>query len=225
MNWLTIAVIVFLIIMAGYGAGRGLVRMIMSFAAVLLTLLIVSIIYEPLEQVIKSETTIYESIESGIQLFVAKGTDTVAEGTEELLDGLMLPDILKESLLREDMPGNYQNMGVADSSGYVIAWLADLVFSALVYVAAFILVRFALWILTVILSVIVKLPGLKQLNSLAGALLALGMAVIFLWIGCLIVTAGAASPWGQEAMRLIEESTLLSTIYNYNYLMSDILIH
>jgi len=225
MNWLTIAVIVFLVIMAGYGAGRGLVKMIMSFAAVLLTLLIVSVVYEPMEQIVKSQTTIYESIESGIHLFVAKGTDTMAKGTEELLDGLMLPDILKESLLREDMPGNYQDMGVTDSYGYVIVWLTELVFSALIYVASFILVRFALWILTVILNMIVKLPGLKQLNSLAGAVLALGMAVVLLWVGCLIITAGATSSWGQEAMRLIEESTLLSTIYNYNYLLSDILIH
>lgn len=225
MNWLTIAVIVFLVIMAGYGAARGLVRMIMSFAAVLLALFIVSIIYEPLEQIVRSQTTIYESIEAGIGKFVGEGAGSIANGTQELLNSLKLPELLKESLLRADTSVNYQSMGVSDAAGYVTTWLTELVFSTLTYVGAFILVRFVLWIVTVILSVIVKLPGLKQLNSFAGVVLSLGMAIVLLWIGCLIVTAGAASPWGQEAMRLIEESTLLSTIYNYNYLLSDILIH
>ncbi len=229
MNWLTIAVIVFLVVMAGYGAAKGLVRMIMSFAAVLLTVLIVSIICEPLGEIVKEQTTMYESIEAGIGTYVGQSVgnvaDSFANGTQELLDKMMLPELLKESLLRGDTPGNYQSMGVSDAASYVTAWLTNLVYSALIFVGAFIIVRFVLWIVTLILNAVMRLPVLKQLNSLAGAILALAMGVVLLWIGCMIVTAGAATSWGQEAMRLIEESTVLNTIYNYNYLMSDILIH
>ncbi len=227
MNWLTIAVIVFLVIMAGYGAARGMVRMVMSFAAVLLTLLIVSIISEPLGEILKTQTTIYESIETGIGTLVGESAENAADslisGTQAILENLKLPEILKESLIREGITENYQ--GASNAASYVTGWLTDLVYSALVFVGSFILVRFVLWVATMIICAIMRLPVLKQLNSLAGALFGLMLAVMLLWIGCLIVTAGAATLWGQQAMQLIEESELLRLIYNNNYLMSDILIH
>lgn len=228
MNWLSIAVAVFLILMIGYGARRGLVKMVMSFTAVLLALIIVSMIDEPLENMLRKQTTIDDSIEEMIGSYVdqsiGKAADSVASGAQELIDGLMLPGILKDSLKEGNTPGNYRNLGVSDASEYITKWLSDLVFSAVVYICAFLLVRIGLWIATIVLSSIVQLPVLRQINSLAGAAVGFAVAILLLWVGGLAVTAGATTSWGQEAARMINESTLLRLINDNNYLITGVLI-
>lgn len=227
MNWLSAAVAVFLILMIWVGARKGLIKMVMSFAAMLLTLLIAAFIYEPLEKEIRIRTGIYESIENGIGSYVARGAETAADGiaqnAEALIDNLMLPEVLKDYLRQGNTPEHYRELGVSDAAEYVTQWLAGLVFSALVYVCAFVAVRLGLWILMILLDSIVQLPVLRQLNSLAGGAVGFAIAVGLLWIGGLIVTAGAATSWGQEALCMIRESALLSLIYNNNFLISGIL--
>ena len=228
MNWLSIAVAVFLVLMVSYGARRGLVKMIMSFAAVLLAIIIGSMIEEPLEQIVREQTTIDETLDETIGSYVeqsiGKAADSAARKTQELIDGLMLPGILKDSLQQGNTPDNYRTLGVANATEYITGWLSDLILTAGVYVVAFLLVRIGLWIATILLNSLMQLPVLRQLNSLAGAAVGLAVAVLLLWIGGLIVMAGAMTSWGQEAARMINQSQLLSFLQDNNFLIHGILL-
>ena len=197
MNWLSIAVVVFLIFMAAFGAKRGLVRMIMSFAATLLALGIVALIDQPLEQAIREHTSLEETIENTVRSYVEESIQSAAGSTavrvQKTIDNLMLPETLKASLREGNTPENYMNMGVKDASDYVVKWLSSLVFSVIVYICAFILVRIGLWLATLVLDSLVRLPVLRQLNMLAGGAIGILLAVLLLWIGGLAATAAAAT--------------------------------
>ena len=108
MNWLSIAVVVFLILMAAFGAKRGLVRMIMSFAAALLALGIVALIDQPLEQAIREHTLLEETIENTVRSYVEESIQSAAGSTavrvQKTIDNLMLPETLKASLREGNTP-------------------------------------------------------------------------------------------------------------------------
>ncbi len=227
MNWLSIAVVVFLILMAAFGAKRGLVRMIMSFAAALLALGIVALIDQPLEQAIREHTLLEETIENTVRSYVEESIQSAAGSTavrvQKTIDNLMLPETLKASLREGNTPENYMNMGVKDASDYVVKWLSSLVFSVIVYICAFILVRIGLWLATLVLDSLVRLPVLRQLNMLAGGAIGILLAVLLLWIGGLAATAAAATGWGSEVCARIAESTFLTWLNDQNILIRGVL--
>lgn len=227
MNWLSIAVIVFFMIMIAIGVKKGLVRMVMAFASSLLAIAIVAAIHEPIEAEVRSRTACYERIEEGVGTYVQDGfatvLDNISQSADDLIERLPFPDVLKTYLRDGDNPANWKRLGVMDAADYVTRCLSELVFSALVCVCVFVVVRIAIWILTALLEHIVELPVLRQLNSIAGAAAGAACTVILLWVGGLIVTAAAATDWGREALVLIRESPLLSLIYNNNLLISGML--
>lgn len=226
MNWLTIAVIVFLVAAMIFGAVRGLVRMVMAVATALLAVVIVSMIVDPLSQVIKANTPLYQTLETGIGNYVRNSVGAAANnfsmGAQNAIDSLALPGVVKDLIRQGNTPENYIALGAANAMDFIIKWLTNLVFTAIVYVGSFILVRIALMLVTALLNKIVKLPVLKQMNLLAGACIGLLLGILLVWVGGLIVTAGAATGWGQEALIMIDESAFLSFLFQNNLLLDII---
>ena len=95
----------------------------------------------------------------------------------------------------------------------------DMVLTAIVYVITFICVFILLRILFHFLHLVTRIPGLKQLNSAAGGIVALIQGLILLWVLCLVLTAFANTGWGIQAMGMVKESPVLSFIYNHNVLL------
>lgn len=227
MNWLAVCVVLFIILMTLAGAKRGFVKTVMSFASVLITLLLVSFVREPVAEALKEHTQLYSDIESGIgefidgQISTAAGSQSLAEDT--VIESLPIPQILREALQKDNSQSVYQQLGVSNAAEYITAWLAGLAFQAICYVLTFVGVWLLLRILTLVLDLISRLPGIHQLNSLAGGVCGLLLALITVWIGGILVTAFATAQWGREALLLIEESPLLSFLYNNNYLISGLI--
>ena len=69
------------------------------------------------------------------------------------------------------------------------------------------------------LHLVTRIPGLKQLNSAAGVILALVQGLILLWVLCLVLTEFGNTDWGMQVMGMIKESSFLSLIYNHNLLL------
>lgn len=228
MNWLTIGVILWIILMTAIGAKRGLVRTVLSFTAFLLALVIVAFVREPVANALKEHTAIHDSIEKGIGEFVEGSLNSAAgqsgAGTgKEVIDALPLPQLLRESLAENDSSEVYLELGVSSVSDYVVQWLTELAFQAVTYLITFLAAWILLKILSLVLDQLTHLPVIHQLNSLAGAVFGLLIALIIVWIGGLVVTAFASSQWGIEALAMIQESPLLSFLYNNNILMNGLI--
>ena len=57
------------------------------------------------------------------------------------------------------------------------------------------------------------------MNKTAGMLFGFLQGIIIIWIACLVVTAFGATKTGQQILALIQDSVILSFIYNNNCLM------
>ena len=228
MNWLTIAVILFIVLMLAWGAFRGLIKMVISVTSLVLSFVLVIALHDPVENLVKNNTSLEAAIEKTVRTYITDHVDAAAaktslsakENIETQIEKLNLPAPIKDALkkgLNEDN-GVYQAISqkAATLSDYLTLRLTAMAFSALIYLFLFIAVRIIILIITLVLKSLSKLPVLRQVNSLAGAFAGLILALFFLWIGGLVITAAAGTSWGQEALRLISESRFLTFIYRSN---------
>ena len=224
MNWLTIAVLAFLLLAAVYGYRRGLARMVISIVSLVLSLVLVFILRAPVEKIVREHTGLEHTVEqfvndnlgTRIREVAAELPGTVGEQLEQSINGLKLPEPVQKLLLdavsgRDDAASKSMNM-----ADYLTSWVSGLIFSCLIFVITFILVRLIVWVVCLLIINASKLPGIRQVNSLAGAVIGLVIGLFAVWIAAVAVTTGSAQEWGQEGMRLIGESRILTLLYEYD---------
>ena len=221
MNWLVIAVIVLIALATLAGAKRGLVKTVLSFASFFVSLVIMLFVREPVSDFVKDQTGIYAAIETSVSSFVEEKTQEIQAGqaqmTDKVIDSLNLPDVLTKSLEQSN------SKAVQNIAAYITGWLTDLAFEAVCCIISFVVVWILLRIVTMVLAGIVRLPVLHQIDCIAGAICGLCTALIIIWIGGIVVTAFAAQDWGREALSMITQSTLLTFLYNNNFLLNALL--
>lgn len=228
MNWLTIAVILFLIVEALIGLKRGFVKMALSLFAVIIALVITSAVgsyvKEMLNEYTSWQTNIQENIQSSFDGYLEEQMDILEPQQENaLLDQLPIPDVLTGILKENNNSSVYEKLGVDSLTSYVSSYLANMIMTAIAYVITFICVLILLKIVFHFLNLVTRIPGLRQLNSVAGGILALAQGLILLWVLCLVLTAFANTGWGIQAMEMVKESSFLSLIYNHNLLLQILL--
>ena len=95
--------------------------------------------------------------------------------------------------------------------------------NALAFVLTFIAVFVGLWVISIALNIISKLPILNQINKMAGFLVGGLQGVIIVWILFIVITVFSGSELGRTAFQQIESSEILSFIYDKNFLLNIVL--
>ena len=206
MNWLTIVV------------KKGFVKMALSLFAMIIALVITSAagpyVKSRLNEYTSWQTNIQTSIQTSFDGYLEEQVEAMEpEQENKVLDKLPIPEVLT-GLLKDN-----NNSSVYEKLGVVSAYLANMIMTAVAYVVTFIVFLIVLKIIFHFLHLVTRIPGLKQLNSVAGGILALVQGLIFLWILCLVLTAFSNTDWGIQMMGMIKESSFLSLIYNHNLLL------
>ena len=69
------------------------------------------------------------------------------------------------------------------------------------------------------LDMLSRIPVINGLNKIGGFIFGLFNGAIYLWLACIIVTIFSTTQWGQYIFQQINDSVILSFIYNNNYLL------
>lgn len=226
-RWLEIVVAVYLIGMILYGHYRGFIKLSVSALALVITLVSVHFAMPYVTDWLKNSTPVYEKMKQGIMqssglddMFAEFGGETGPAKTEErmIIEGLELPEQLKQLLIENNNNEVYEMMGVELFGDYVGGYLADTFIKIIAFILLFVIVFILLHVAVIWLDLIAKLPILSGMNQIAGAVLGGVEALIFLWIGCLVFTALASTGPGASVMKQIYASPWLSWLYNHNML-------
>jgi len=227
-HWLEIIVGVYLIGMILYGHYRGFIKLSVSALSLVITLLAVHFALPQVTDWLKNSTPVYEKMKLGIEESV--GLDEILAGfpsevnpekAEEriIIEGLELPDQLKELLIENNNSEVYHLMGIEWFSDYIGSYLADTFIKIIAFVFLFLVVFILLRVAVIWLDLIARLPILSGMNKIAGAVLGGAEALIFIWIGCLVCTALSGTEAGMSALRQIYASPWLSWLYDHNLLI------
>ncbi|MCD8015883.1 MAG: CvpA family protein [Lachnospiraceae bacterium] len=133
-----------------------------------------------------------------------------------IIDSLPLPEVIKTMLVNNNNDDGYASLAVSNFQDYVVEYLATLILNVISFLVAVILVNIVLRLLVMVLDIIAHFPVIGFVNRLAGAGLGVLEALFALWIFFLILTVLQATEAGMALQAMVEESALLSWLYESN---------
>lgn len=222
-HWLSVLVASYLIGMALYGHYRGFLHLAVSMAALAASLLIVHFAMPHVTAFIKENTGIYEWVQESM------GKAAGLEGLPDLpqmlpaqqramIEGAGLPETIKQALIENNNEEIYKMLGVRAFADYISAYLAEYAIRTGIFIVLFFAVYIMLRLLARALDLIARLPVLYGMNKIAGAVLGLCQAMVYLWLLCLALNLMVHTQWGRYLLNGIESEPWLSYLYHHNLL-------
>lgn len=221
MNWLFFVVLAFIGYHVFDGIRRGFIRKAVSALSLIITLVLVTWLTPKVNTFLQEHTSIHKNIQATCSEVFADSEFDAEVKTEQvqMIEGMKLPDNLKEMLLENNNAEAYSFLNVSGFYDYVGAYLANVIVSAMAYLITFLLVWTVLRVVLVACDIMAMLPVLHGVNKLAGAALGAAEAVILIWIAFLLVTIFCNGEIGQMIFGLIEENPFLTILYSKNVIM------
>ena len=220
-NWLSVGAGVFLVGMVLYGHYRGFLKQCVSLGALILTIVIVKMATPYMTGFIKDNPSIRQSA-ANVILNISGWEEPSQEETQLpssrrlLIEGLNLPQSVKDALLENNNSEIYKMLGVDQFAEYISMYLADMLINAIASIVLFLAVYILIHLIVRWLDLIARLPILYGLNHIAGALMGLAQGLLFLWVAGFILNLFSATPLGKMLEEQVYASTWLTFLYRYN---------
>ncbi|MCD8023877.1 MAG: CvpA family protein, partial [Lachnospiraceae bacterium] len=145
------------------------------------------------------------------------GSLTLDDETQtEINDSLPIPEVIKNLLIRNNNEDGYESLNVSTFQDYIIEYLATLILNVVSFLVAVILVHVCLHLVIMLLNVLAHFPVIGIVNRLAGAGLGVVEALFALWLFFLLLTVLQATEAGAGLLAMVEESSLLTWLYESN---------
>ena len=220
MNWILIAVIGIIAVLAYLGLKKGFIKMVFSLVSTIAALLIAMLFSPVVAGMMKSNEAIVGFFDEKISAVVDFTSEEAEEETESkqesLIDSLPLPETFKDSLLENNTLDNHVAMQAENFGQYVCRQITNVIINAIAFVVTLLLAIIALALLCRALNLLAKLPLLKQINAAAGLAAGAAEGLLLVWILFVVLTMFAGTEFGSEAMEMIAENPLLDFLYKNN---------
>lgn len=220
MNWLLIIVLAILLVNAMIGMKVGFIKTVFSLFSLIIALVLTVWISPVVNNYLKSNDTVYEGINSRVEKMLPfEEEETEPEDQTSLIEELKIPQSLKDSLVENNNSEVYKALAANSFKDYVSNYLTGVMINALAFFGTFIVLLIILWVLCFALDIVSKLPILDQINKSIGLLAGVVHGLVVIWLFFILLTVFGSTEFGQNIMKLVDESQILSIIYNNNFLL------
>lgn len=221
MNWTLICVIAVLLINILIGVRKGLIKMVFSIVAVA-AVMAVTVFASPHIAGYLSEHTSWENKVYDNTYKYLEEHDMLVDGSGLMdVDKLPLPRTLKNNIAQK--AGELVNEGADAYNSYITGRIANIIFTAAVYVACFIIVSIIVFIIGILLNIVSRLPVLKQINRISGGIIGLVMGVLFVWLGFVVITFLGNTTFARTVFAQIDGNAFLTFVYDKNIILNILL--
>ncbi|HYE83086.1 MAG TPA: CvpA family protein [Clostridia bacterium] len=196
MNWVDYAIIAILAFGFISGLRRGFVRSISSIICLLASIMVAKTYYKTVTAFMVENTSIEETI-----------TGFLSE--KAFVKNMLLAPAGESAVF------SISSSFTSDLNSFVTV----LIINAISMLIIFLAVRFILGIAEGFLISAVKMPGLREVNSIGGAIIGLAKNVIVIMLIFTIITPISALKSLSVIGSGIEASTLAKYFYNYNFIL------
>ncbi len=219
MNWLLILVLVVIGVCGFAGYRKGLVRVLFSLLAVVLSLVFVGFVFPFVGTLLQEHTGLHAYVKERSNAMVAEWNESREVGTEEgryaAIDSYEVPEYLKSYFKK----GHTTETLETEFNDYISDKIAELAINVVSFVISFLVIAIVLHALAFLLDTVMKLPILNSINRIGGLAAGLAEGLLAVWIFFLVITFLCSTEFGKECMRLIDNGKILSLLYNENLLM------
>ena len=223
LTWLGAVCIALILIGIIVGLVRGLVKEVVSIAIVFVSIALVWFLNPYINHFLREMTPIESKLEEQTRNLLGdqleSGRIIPADRQQEIIEGLGLPDIITDALLKNNNAEEYKELNVNSFIDYIVEYPVNIVINGLSFLITYVLVTILLRVLVFVLDIFTRLPVVHGLNKLGGALIGGAKYVIFIWIGMLVVTMLCNTEAGRTVMGMIERDRFLTFVYNWNLIL------
>lgn len=142
---------------------------------------------------------------------------------EDKIEKSILPEFIKEDILKNNIPKRYEELGVDNFPGYVAAYIARMIVTLLSFAVTFIIVCIMMKAFSAIIEVIDIIPVIGWLNHFLGVLAGLLMALIIVWLLYIGITILSTLNVGGGMLEMIQTSPILRILYENNIILKKLL--
>lgn len=190
-----IAAIVFLAAITLYGHHRGFIRMAVSFASAIVSLMIVKWLLP-------------------IVTGAARDSLFFRKQTEKLTENLFLGSETT------DYSALYQALGLQRAAEATGEYLAGIILNVICFIILFVLINLLFKVGAHFLNLVAGLPILSDANQVCGAVIGFLEGVFYLWIFMIAVAFTPTSEFSLAVMERILDSSFLLWLYQNNFLLN-----
>lgn len=227
-NSLTISVLVILAVFTFIGWKKGFFRMVLSLFSLIISLVLVWILYPHIYSVLGQFRPLQEAVYGKVNEFMVEEIpglfsdlmDTAGTAAQnDVIETLPIPGLIRDNLIQHNTATAYEALGVESFGQYLTATITSLIIQGisilLTLLAAFILLH----LLMVVTDLVSRLPVLHSLNKTAGTLVGFITGYLVVQILFLVITTSSGTSWGMNLMKQINESDILTFLYNSNVMV------
>lgn len=156
----------------------------------------------------------------GLEKLISEGA---MQTQTEIIEGMQLPAFLRDALLENNNPVIYQLLDVEKLQDYIAGFLANTCINILSVVLAFVLIYVVMALILHALNLFSQLPVLNFFNHFAGFLVGALKGLLFVWMGCIVLTFFQCRAGLQEVFIAMEETMAAGFLYENNILLYLIL--
>ena len=215
MNWTLVVVIGILIVFSLIGLKEGIIKMALSCAFMVASIVITVFLSSPVKNYIRENTDWYDKIYSVTQEYFEQ-EGLLLEGDTDEITGV-LPEVFQEEI--NEVAYEYLVQGYETYNRYIVDKVSSLIFSVAVMVGIFLCLLVIYLIVRIIITLADKLPVIKEANRFAGFLAGLGGGLIAVSFGFLIITMFSNTEFATKVYSDIATNEFLAFLYNKNILL------
>lgn len=225
MNY-TVDIIIIIILLSSifYFAHKGLISSILKSCSWLISILVTYLLYPFVSSLIR-RTIVFDFLRETIYTVMGLDSISATGGSSQItaINALTLPESLKTMLIDNNNSVIYDLLNVNSLQEYIAGYIANIILNIVISILVFFIIKFAMRFVITALNIAVKLPVVRQLNSLGGGLLGFFWGVVIIWSVMAITTLLIASPVFNDLIDAINNSFLGSILYDNNFIMNVLL--
>jgi len=227
-NWLLIIVLIILIGSALLGYRKGLIKTVFSMFSTIIALILTLIISPTVNDIMRNNENFYNMVLDKVNVALSMNEENIEDEIQlgdikedqlSLIDDLPLPEVIKDSLKKNNTQEIYKALAVNNFKSYISNYFTSIIINALAFIITFVIIIVCLWIISILLDIISRLPVLNRINKTSGLLIGLLQGLFNVWLLFIMLTTFGGAEFGQKIFLMIEESKLLSFIYNNNLIL------
>ena len=226
-QWVLILVAAILLLHILNGRRRGLVKTVFSLFSVIVAMVVTATVAPMLSKQLQNNETVYVFVEdkvtASLDVYIEDMEESSVAVQNEVIQGLPLPEAVKDMLVENKNAEVYQAMAVEGLRDYVIKYITGVVINAGSFIVVFIVVNIAIRILAVLLDIISKLPVLNTLNKTGGAVIGFLQGMLVIWLLCIVLMAFSSTELAKDVYAQINASKILTYIYDNNLLLETVI--
>ena len=222
MNWLLIIVVAILLISTFRGYQTGLIKTVFALVSLIVSIIVASIVSPVVSKSLQENKEVTDYMHEKLENVIPYNEEEKIEKSSEetkYIEELKLPKCIKTTLLENNHKEVYKALGAKNFHEYIIGLLTVVIINTISYALCFLVVWMILFIVSRILNVVSKLPLVNEINKLAGLLAGIISGVVKIWIFFIAITLFSTSSVGVNIFEQINQSPLLSFLYDNNILM------